>query len=108
MSCGCSLHAGSVTRLSKSVIQKDLETVQRKHLEETILPSILDAEGPLFHEDSIEFTQRLKTSLNDSRELHRNAEAQKRKNVKSPKEKRRFIYSPDVEVVKGFTDLYFL
>lgn len=95
--------SGLVTRLSKSVIRKDLETVQRKHLEQIILPSILDVEdlGPSFHQDSIDFANRLKKSLKDSREQQRNLEAPTKKNVKYGKDKRHIVYSPEEEVVKG-------
>lgn len=99
---------GSVTRLSKSVIQKDLETVHRKYAEQIILPSILDVEdlGPFFHQDSINFAHRLKRVLKDSREKQRNLEAQIRKKMKKfGKEKRSIIYSPDEDVVKGFPEV---
>lgn len=108
LSCGCSLPTGSVTRLSKSAIQKDLETVHRKQAEQIILPSILDVEdlGPFFHEDSINFAQCLTRSLKDSREKQRNLEAQIRKKMKKfGKEKRSIIYSPEEEVVKGFPEV---
>ncbi|CAJ1976266.1 unnamed protein product [Sphenostylis stenocarpa] len=103
-----SLSTGSVTRLSKSVIQKDLETVHRKQAEQIILPSILDVEdlGPFFHQDSIDFAQRLKRVLKDSREKQRNLEAQIRKKMKKfGKEKRSIIYSPEEDVVKGFPEV---
>ncbi|KAK7376284.1 hypothetical protein VNO78_34748 [Psophocarpus tetragonolobus] len=103
-----SLPTGSVTRLSKSVIQKDLETVHRKHAELIILPSILDVEdlAPFFHEESINFAQRLKKSLKDSREKQRNLEAQIRKKMKKfGKEKRCIVYSPEEDVVKGFPEI---
>ncbi|WVY97846.1 hypothetical protein V8G54_029997 [Vigna mungo] len=102
------LPTGSVTRLSKSVIQKDLETVHRKHAEQVILPSILDVEdlGPFFHQESIYFAQRLKRVLKDSREKQRNLEAQIRKKMKKfGKEKRSIIYSPHEDVVKGFPEV---
>ncbi|TKY52101.1 ATP-dependent zinc metalloprotease FtsH 3 [Spatholobus suberectus] len=103
-----SLPNGSVTRLSKFVIQKDLETVHRKHAEQILLPSILDVEdlGSFFHQDSINFAQRLKRSLKDSREKQRNLEAQIRKKMKKfGKEKRCIVYSPEEEVVKGFPEV---
>ncbi|KAK7344160.1 hypothetical protein VNO77_13483 [Canavalia gladiata] len=103
-----SLPTGSVTRLSKFVIQKDLETAQRKHAEQIILPSILDVEDPgsFFHQDSINFVQCLKKSLKDSREMQRNLEAQIRKKMKKfGKEKRCIVYSPEEEVVKGFPEV---
>ncbi|XP_027935200.1 probable inactive ATP-dependent zinc metalloprotease FTSHI 5, chloroplastic isoform X2 [Vigna unguiculata] len=103
-----SLPTGPVTRLSKSVIQKDLETVHRKHAEQIILPSILDVEdlGPFFHQESINFAQRLKRVLKDSREKQRNLEAQIRKKMKKfGKEKRNIIYSPHEDVLKGFPEV---
>ncbi|XP_057426708.1 probable inactive ATP-dependent zinc metalloprotease FTSHI 5, chloroplastic [Lotus japonicus] len=96
-----SLPKGSVTRLSKSVIQKNLEAVQRKHLEQDVLPSVLDVEdiGSFFYQDSIDFAQRLKRSLKDSREQQKkNMEAQIKKSMKkSGREKRGIIYSPEEE-----------
>ncbi|KAL2325332.1 hypothetical protein Fmac_024390 [Flemingia macrophylla] len=103
-----SLSTGSVTRLSKVDIQKDLETVHRKHAEQIILPSILDVEdlGSFFHQDSTNFAQRLKRTLKDSREKQRNLEAQIRKRMKKfGKEKRCIVYSPEEEVVKGFPEV---
>ncbi|XP_020223283.1 probable inactive ATP-dependent zinc metalloprotease FTSHI 5, chloroplastic isoform X2 [Cajanus cajan] len=103
-----SLPTGSVTRLSKVAIQKDLETVHRKYAEQIILPSILDVEdlGSFFHQDSTNFAQRLKTSLKDSREKQRNLEAQIRKRMKKfGKEKRCIVYSPEEEVLKGFPEV---
>lgn len=77
--------------------------MQRKHLEQTLLPSIVDVDDlePLFQRDSVDFAQRLKTSLEDSREQQNNLESQIRKNMKSAKEKRSIVYSPEEEVVKG-------
>ncbi|XP_027364868.1 probable inactive ATP-dependent zinc metalloprotease FTSHI 5, chloroplastic [Abrus precatorius] len=103
-----SLPTGSVTRLSKIVIQKDLETVQRKHAEQILLPSILDVEdlGSFFHQDSINFAQRLQRSLKDSREMQMNLEAQIRKKMKKfGKEKHCIVYSPEGEVIKGFPEV---
>lgn len=103
MSCGCSSLASSVNGLSKPVVQKDLETVQRKHLEQTILPSIVDVDdlGPFFHQDSVDFAQRLKRSLEDSKEQQKNLVTQISKNMKYDKEKRSIVYSSEEEVVKG-------
>ena len=106
--CAFSLIKGSATKLPKSVVKKDLETMQRKHLEQIILPSILEAEdlGSFFHPDSIDFAQRLGKCLKDSRELQRNLEAQIRKRMKKfGKEKRCLVYSPEEEVVKGFPEV---
>ena len=106
--CGCSSSASTASRLSKFDIQKDLETAQRKHLEQIILPGILDVEdlGPFFHQDSIDFAQRLKRSLKESREMQRNLEAQIRKNMKKfGQEKRCIVSPPEEEVVKGFPEV---
>ncbi|MED6161814.1 hypothetical protein PIB30_064283 [Stylosanthes scabra] len=103
-----SLPASPVTSLTKLDIQKDLETAQRKHLEQIILPSILDVEdlGPFFHQDSIDFAQRLKSRLQESREMQRNLEAQIRKRMKKfGKENRYIVSTPEEEVVKGFPDV---
>ncbi|RYQ91017.1 hypothetical protein Ahy_B09g096901 isoform B [Arachis hypogaea] len=90
--------ASPVTSLSKLDIQKDLETAQRKHLEQIILPSILDVEdlGPFFHQDSIDFAQSLKRRLQESRDMQRNLEAQIRKHMKKfGKENRYIVSSPE-------------
>ncbi|KAL1294317.1 hypothetical protein HN51_055056 [Arachis hypogaea] len=100
--------ASPVTSLSKLDIQKDLETAQRKHLEQIILPSILDVEdlGPFFHQDSIDFAQSLKRRLQESRDMQRNLEAQIRKHMKKfGKENRYIVSSPEEDVVKGFPDV---
>lgn len=91
--------ASSVNKLSKSVIQEDLETVQRKQIEQTILPSIVDVDdlGPFFHQDSVDFAQHLERSLKDSREQQKNLEAQIRKDMQYDKEKRSVVYSPEEE-----------
>ncbi|KAI4301954.1 hypothetical protein L6164_035184 [Bauhinia variegata] len=103
-----SLPKSSSTNLSKYVVQKDLETAQRKHLEQIILPSILEVEdvGPFFDQDSIDFAQRLRKGLRDSRELQMNLEAEIRTKMKKlGKEKRYVIYSPEDEIVKGFPEV---
>ncbi|GAU21882.1 hypothetical protein TSUD_33790 [Trifolium subterraneum] len=90
--------ASSVNGLSKSVIQKDLETAQRKHLEQVILPSIVDVDDlePFFHQDSVD-AQHLERSLKDSKEQQKNLEAQIRKNRKYGKEKHSIDYSSEEE-----------
>lgn len=85
--------------------------MQRKHLEQDVLPSVLDVEdiGSFFYQDSIDFAQRLKRSLKDSREQQKkNMEAQIKKSMKkSGREKRGIIYSPEEEVHKDLLVLYF-
>ncbi|KAF7817806.1 putative inactive ATP-dependent zinc metalloprotease FTSHI 5, chloroplastic [Senna tora] len=98
----------SITKLPKYYLQKDLETVQRKHLEQLILPSILEVEdlGSFFDQDSIDLVQRLRKGLKDSRDLQRSVEARIRNNMKKfGKEKRSIVYSPEDEVVKGFPEV---
>ncbi|CAL2269646.1 unnamed protein product [Prunus armeniaca] len=95
-----------VTKLSKSDIQKDLENAQRKHLEQIILPNVLEVDdlGPLFY--STDFAQRIKQGLQDSRELQKKTEAQIRKNMKKFGSERRFLVkTPEDEVVKGFPEV---
>lgn len=104
--CGCSVPKDPVTKLSKSDIQKDLENAQRKHLEQMILPNVLEVDdlGPLFY--STDFAQRIKQGLQDSRELQKKTEAQIRKNMKKFGSERRFLVkTPEDEVVKGFPEV---
>ncbi|KAL6278896.1 hypothetical protein ACE6H2_022497 [Prunus campanulata] len=95
-----------VTKLSKSDIQKDLENAQRKHLEQMILPNVLEVDdlGPLFY--STDFAQRIKQGLQDSRELQKKTEAQIRKNMKKfGSERHCLVKTPEDEVVKGFPEV---
>lgn len=98
----------SVSRLSKSDIQRDLESAQRKHLEQMILPNILESEdlGPFIDQESVVFAQRIEQGLKDSRELQRTLEARIRKNMKKFGDEKRFVvYTPEDEVVKGFPEV---
>lgn len=104
--CGCSVPKKSVTKLSKSDIQKDLENTQRRLLEETILPNVVEVDevGPLF--TSTEFAQNIKLGLEESRKLQREAESQIRKKVKKfGEEKQYLVQTPEEEVVKGFPEV---
>lgn len=97
-----------VTKLSRSEIRKELESAQRKHLEQMILPSIVEVEdlGPLFGQDSLDFALRIKQCIKDSRELQRNLEARIRKNMKKlGNEKCFLVKTPEAEVVKGFPEV---
>lgn len=97
-----------VTKLSKSDIQKDLESVRRKNLEQIILPSVLEIDdlGPFFDKDSIDFAQRIKQGLKASRELQTNTEAHIRKIMKKFGDEKHFVVStPEDEVVKGFPEV---
>lgn len=98
----------SVIKLSKSDIQKDLESAQRKNLEQNILPSVLEVDdlGPFFDKDSIDFAERIKHVLKDSREMQRNTEARIRKNMRKFGDEKRFVVAtPEDEVLKGFPEV---
>jgi len=71
--------------------------VQRKQIEQIILPSIVDVDD----QDSVDFAQHLERSLKDSREQQKNLEAQIRKDMMYEKEKRSVVSSPEEEVIKG-------
>ena len=108
MLCGCSLPKRPLSKLSKSDIQRDLESTRRKHLEQMILPSILEREdlGPFIDQESVEFAQRIKQGLADSRKLQRSLEARIRKNMKKFGDEKRFVVNtPEEEVVKGFPEV---
>ncbi|XP_062084344.1 probable inactive ATP-dependent zinc metalloprotease FTSHI 5, chloroplastic [Humulus lupulus] len=96
-----------VTKLSKSDIQKDLESVQRKHLEQIILPSVLEVDlGSYFDNDSSDFAQRIKQGLRESREMQKYIEARIRKDMKKFGDEKRFVVlTPEDEVVKGFPEI---
>lgn len=105
---GCSAPKPSVTKLSKSEIQKDLESTQRKYLEQMILPSVLEVDdiGPFFDKYSIDFAQRIKQGLKDSREMQTNLEARINKKMKKFGDEKRFVVNtPEDEVVKGFPEI---
>jgi hypothetical protein len=76
--------------------------VQRKHLEQIILPSIVDVDDPepFFHQDPVDFAQHLERSFKDSKEQQKNLEAQIRKNMKYDKAKHSNDYSSEDEVIK--------
>lgn len=108
MLCGCSLPERPLSKLSKSDIRRDLESAQRKHLEQMILPSILEREdlGPFIDQESVEFAQRIKQGLANSRKLQRSLEARIRKNMKKFGDEKHFVVNtPEEEVVKGFPEV---
>ncbi|XVF57066.1 hypothetical protein PTKIN_Ptkin06aG0173700 [Pterospermum kingtungense] len=98
----------SSTNLSRSEIRDELETAQRKHFEQMILPSVVEVEdlGPFFNQDSVDFSLRIKQCLQDSREMQRNLESRiRRKMKKFGREKRFVVKPPEDEVVKGFPEV---
>ncbi|XWS58431.1 hypothetical protein CRYUN_Cryun08bG0033100 [Craigia yunnanensis] len=95
----------SITNLSRSEIRDELETAQRKHFEQIILPGVVEVEdlGPFFNQDSVDFALRIKQCLKDSREMQRNLESRIRRRMKNFGSEKRFVVkTPDDEVVKGF------
>lgn len=97
----------SLTKLSRLDIQKELQTAQRQFLEQMILPSIVENEdiGHSFCQDPLDFVQRIKQVLEDSRDMQRNMESGIRKNMKRFGDEIRFIInSPVDEIVKGFPE----
>lgn len=106
---GCSVPKRPVTKLSKSDIQKDLESVQRKHLEQIVLPSVLEGDddlGSIFDKDSSDFAQSIKQRLVESRKMQRYVEGRIRKNMKKFGDEKRFVVlTPEDEVLKGFPEI---
>ncbi|KAJ9549345.1 hypothetical protein OSB04_021888 [Centaurea solstitialis] len=99
---------GSLTKLSRSEILEELQTVQKQFLEQMILPNVVENEdiGFSFDQNSIEFSQRIKQTLADSREMQKNLEANIRKRMKKlGDEKRVILNSPVDEAVKGFPEV---
>ncbi|KAL3728221.1 hypothetical protein ACJRO7_032896 [Eucalyptus globulus] len=87
----------SETKPSKSDVEEDPKSAQRKFLHQMILPSLVETVdfGPLFHQDSV-----------GSRELQSSLEACIRKSMrKFGDEKRYIINTPLDEVVKGFPEV---
>ncbi|GAV83010.1 AAA domain-containing protein/Peptidase_M41 domain-containing protein [Cephalotus follicularis] len=103
-----SLSKSSDANLSRSEIRKELETAQRKQLEQMILPNVVEVEnlGTPFDQGPTDFALRIKQGLSDSRKLQRNLEARIRRRMKKfGKEKRFVLNSPEDEVVKGFPEV---
>ncbi|OMO84521.1 Peptidase M41 [Corchorus capsularis] len=98
----------SITNLSRSEIQDELETAQRNHFEQMILPSVVEVEdlGPIFNQDSMDFALRIKQCLKDSREMQRNLESRIRRRMKKYGGEKRFVVkTPEDEVIKGFPEV---
>ncbi|XVE62702.1 hypothetical protein DITRI_Ditri06bG0140900 [Diplodiscus trichospermus] len=98
----------SITNLSRSEIQDELKTAQKKHFEQMILPSVVEVEdlGPLFYQDSVDFALCIKRCLTDSREMQRNLESRMRRRMKKFGSEKRFVVkTPEDEVVKGFPEV---
>ncbi|KAL7001516.1 hypothetical protein U1Q18_002668 [Sarracenia purpurea var. burkii] len=97
-----------LTKLSKSDVQKELQSATRQLWQQMILPSVLEAEdiGHSFDQDSIEFAQRIKQALKYSQDLQKNLEVGISKNMKMFGDEKRFVVNTPVdEVVKGFPEV---
>lgn len=103
-----SVPQGCATKLSKSEIQKDLETAQREYWEQMILPGVLEVQdiGLLLNRDSVDFILRIKKALEESKDLQKNVEARIRKNMRRFGDEKYFVVStPADEVLKGFPEI---
>ncbi|EOA33079.1 hypothetical protein CARUB_v10016416mg [Capsella rubella] len=102
-----SVPESSITKLSRSEIKQELVNAQRKHLEQTILPNILDLEevDPFFDRDSADFSLRIKKRLEESKKLQRDLQNRIRKRMKKFGEEKLFVQkTPEGEAVKGFPE----
>lgn len=106
--CVCSQEKAPITKLSRSEIQEELETATRKYLEQMILPNVVEVEGsgPLFDDDLMNFSMRIRQRLADSRKLQKDVEARIRRKMKKYGDEKRFLVrTPEAEVVKGFPEI---
>ncbi|CAH1414735.1 unnamed protein product [Lactuca virosa] len=98
----------SNTNLSRPEIKKELQTAQKQLWEQMVLPNVVgneDFEYP-FDQNSIDFSQRIKQSLAESREMQKNLEANIRKKMKKfGDEKRVILNTPVDEIVKGYPEV---
>ncbi|KAJ6883908.1 inactive ATP-dependent zinc metalloprotease FTSHI 5 [Populus alba x Populus x berolinensis] len=98
----------SITKLPRSEIQKELETAQRKLLEQMILPNVVEVEGLglLFDQDSIDFAARIRQGLKDSQKLQKDTEALIRKKMKRFGDEKHLVVKTSAdEVVKGYPEV---
>ncbi|XP_077215991.1 ftsH extracellular protease family [Tasmannia lanceolata] len=103
-----SLPKSFTSKLSRSDIQKDLETAQKEYWEHMILPRVLEAEdSDLFVDQATkDFVLNMKQGFKDSREMQKNLEARIRKKLKRFGDEKRFLVStPADEVAKGFPEV---
>lgn len=97
-----------LTKLSKDYIKNDLENMQRKKLEQSILPTVVEGVslGNFLDQEAVDFARRINEGLKDSRRLQKNMEARMRKNMKKFGDEKRFVVNtPEDEVVKGFPEV---
>ncbi|CAN6888841.1 unnamed protein product [Brassica oleracea] len=102
-----SIPESSVTKLPRDEIKHELLNAQRKHLEQVILPDVLELEevDPLFDSDSVDFSLRIKKRLEESKKLQKNLQDRIRGRMKKFGEEKLFVVkTPEGEVVKGFPE----
>lgn len=98
----------SISNLSKSDIQKDLETAQRVYWEQLILPRVLEVEDSdlTLDKNSKQFILNIKQHFRESKCLQQNVETQIRKKMKKYGSEKRFVITmPPDEIVKGFPEV---
>ncbi|KAL8157828.1 hypothetical protein AgCh_002513 [Apium graveolens] len=97
-----------LTKLSRLDIQNELKSTQRQLWEHMILPSVMENEDYELpsDEDSLEFVERIKKVLEDSKEMQRNLNSGIRKNMKRFGDEKRFVVnSPVADIVKGYPEI---
>nr|XP_043606226.1 probable inactive ATP-dependent zinc metalloprotease FTSHI 5, chloroplastic [Erigeron canadensis] len=98
----------SLTKLSRSEIQKDLQNAQKQFWEQTMLPNVVENEdiGFPFDQNSIEFSRRIKQTLEESREMQKNLETYIRKKLrKFGEEQHAILNTPVDEILKGYPEV---
>lgn len=104
----CSGSKSPLTKLSRLDIQNELKSTQRQLWEQMILPSIMENEDYELpsDQDSIDFVERIKKVLEDSKEMQRNLNSGIRKNMKRFGDEKRFVVnSPVADIVKGYPEI---
>lgn len=102
-----SIPESSVTKLPRDEIKQELLNAQRKHLEQVILPDVLELEevDPMFDSDSVDFSLRIKKRLEESKKLQKDLQDRIRGRMKKFGEEKLFVVkTPEGEVVKGFPE----
>ncbi|KAJ4892859.1 FtsH extracellular protease family [Raphanus sativus] len=102
-----SIPESPITKLPRDEIKQELLNAQRKHLEQVILPDVLELEevDPLFDRDSLDFSLRIKRRLEESKKLQKDLQDRIRGRMKKFGEEKLFVQkTPEGEVVKGFPE----
>lgn len=97
-----------LTKLSRSQIKEELITVQKRLIQQTVLPNVLQSEEPadMLEASPSGFALRIKQALRNSGELQRNLENRVRKKMnRYGDEKWLLVNTPAGEVVKGFPEI---